>query len=278
MKLSLSMSQYKAKCLLCPHYCVLSEGEIGFCRARVNRNGEVVLKDYGAISSLAVEPIEKKPFKHFLPGTKTLSVGGFSCNLRCKFCENHFISQSESHINYRHSDYFIPSSIIDIAIEKYCDSVCMTYNEPTIAFEYLMDIGNLCVDNNLKFIVKTNGYVNKEPWEKICKVSDSINLDWKGNADSYLVVTGAKEYVVLDRIKEAYESGVHIEISIPLHNQMKDEHLEEFGQFLSNISDDIPCHLLKIQSAYKHFNSTSNDRVVVAKDILARYSNETSVH
>ncbi len=261
-------------CSLCPNFCVLGEGETGECGVRTCRDGKIELDTYGIVSAMAVEPIEKKPFTDFLPGTKTLSFGGFGCSYSCHFCENNKISQEKT----LKGNFYSPEKIIQLAKQYNCASICATYNEPTISYEFLMDIAEEVHLNGLKFIIKTNGYVNKKPWKSICDVVDAMNLDFKGNADSYLSVAGAKHYVILDRIKEAYENGVHIEISIPLHDQMRDEHLEEFGQFISDISSDIPCHLLKIQSAYKHSNTTSDDRIVVAKNILEKYSSTISVH
>lgn len=268
------MPHNKAKCLLCPHYCILSEGEVGFCRARINRKGKIVLKDYGYISSLTVEPIEKKPFKHFLSGTKTLSVGGFGCNLRCPHCENHIISQSESHIDCRHSDHFTPSDIIELAIEKHCDSVCMTYNEPTIAFEYLMKIGNLCVNNNLKFIINTNAYINHRPWNEICSITDAMNIDIKGTNSIFKEATGCCYTNIYYKILSAITSNTHIEISILIYAGVDmREYLYCFCEKMKELGLDVPCHLLRITPAYKTLDvdMTSKEEINIAKNILTKY-------
>ena len=267
-------------CLLCPNVCTLEEGETGECGVRTRRNGRIELDTYGIISAMAIEPIEKKPITHFLPGTKTLSIGGYGCSLKCKFCENHKISQSGIKKNGKK---YTCEQILQLAKEHNCESVCMTYNEPTISYEFLMDLAEETHLNGLKFILKTNAYVNSGPWAEICSVVDAMNIDWKGNFNSYLGMIGARVDIVFDRIGSASVRGVHVEISIPLHDGMKEEHLEKFGKKiynsrLDNCLDDIPCHLLKIQSAYKHSNTTSTEHIEKCKYALHQYISNISVH
>ena len=264
----------KIKCLLCPNYCILGDKEIGSCRVRTNRNGTIELNSYGIISSMAVEPIEKKPITNYLQGTKTLSLGGISCSLFCPFCENFKISQKGE---MEKLNFYSPQKIVEIAKEYSCPSICMTYNEPTISYEFLIDLAEEAHKNDLKFIIKTNGYINDEPWKEICKVVDCVNLDFKGDYDFYYIA-GAKRVVILSRIKEAYDLGVHVEISIPLHDDMSFDIIRAFSIFIRKIDKDIPLHLLKIYSAFKHKNTTSDDFINRAKEYLGKYHSNVTLH
>lgn len=262
----------KIQCLLCPHLCVIKEGDVGKCHVRKNDGKEIKLINYGIINAMAVESIEKKPFRHFLSNSKTLSFSSPSkCNLSCLFCENHKISQS---FDIKGKSFSI-DNLINMAIEKHCQSISMSYNEPTLSYEFLIDLAEQCERSDLKFLLKTNAFVNEEPWKEICKVTDAMNIDLKaGTTENFRVITGCSQYIVKDRIKEAYESGVHLEISIPLY--YKDDELEDemkiLGEFLSSINKEILCHLLSIQPSYKYSDFIFKSKnMKKAKDILSSY-------
>ena len=222
---------------------------------------------------MAIDPVEKKPFAWFLQNSKTftLALAG-KCSLNCLFCENYKISQNEE----IKGKYFSPSDVVSDAIEKHCKSVSMSYNEPTVSYEYLIDLANECRKNNLKFMLKTNAYINKDPWQAICLGVSAINIDWKGSEEKFKSVTGAGSYVLQDRIKEIYNSGTYFEISIPLYYQ--DDELEDeikiVGEFLSSIDKNIPCHLLRISPSYQYDSFIFNpDNLEKAKEILSKYMN-----
>jgi pyruvate formate lyase activating enzyme len=262
------------KCNLCPHFCVLKKDEIGKCRARHSDGEKISHVKLGAISSLAVESIEKKPFKKFLSGTKTLTGGGYSCSLFCKYCENVSISQKSPPDN---SKILSPLEIVNIAIKKHCKSVSLSYNEPTVDYEHLISLAKESALNGLLFVLKTNAFVNKEPWREICKVTAAMNIDLKaGNKKNFKDITGCSQYVTKDRIKEAYDYGVHIEVSIPLYYSDQDlcENINEIGMFLSSVDKEIPCHLLSIQPSHKYdsfiFNS---ENLKISEKILSQYMN-----
>lgn len=251
--MSISLYSQKDNCLectLCPNRCVLRVGKVGKCLVRKNDGHKIYLINYGEVVSLAITPIERKPFRHFLCGTKTLSIGGHGCNLNCDFCENNKISHPTQQIK---SKKFSPIELVQIAIDKDCPSICMTFNEPIISYEFLMDIADSCHERGLKFLLKTNAYVNQEPWSEICKVVDAMNIDWKGSESQYKAITSAMDYVVRDRIKEAYEASVHLEISIPLYHSFLEDNRIFFqcSQFLGDLDTDIPCHLLRVHPSYK---------------------------
>lgn len=262
----------RIECLLCPHQCLLENGEAGKCLVRKAEDDKIILDFYGYISSIAAEPIEKKPFKKFIPGTRTLSVGTYGCSLSCDFCENHLISQSiPSGIIKKYS----PQKIVDIAKKEKCQSVCMTYNEPTVHYEYLMDLSELCDKSGLFFILKTNGYVNKKPWKKICKFTYAINIDWKGGPAVFRTLTGgSKLFNIYYNIKIALEELVHIEISIPIYSGMdREQELSLFASTLATLNKDIPCHLLPITPSYRMENSlpTMKEEILQTKKILSQY-------
>jgi len=270
MKLSQKMSNKRARCLLCPRYCELSEDDIGKCRARSNQEGQILPYAYGAISSIATEPIEKKPFKHFMPGTRTLSIGGFGCNLECKYCENCSISQSDPPEDH----FYSPKDIVSMAC--YFDSVksvCMTYNEPTIAFEYLIKLANLCHENDLKFIIKTNAYINREPWKEVCKVVDAMNIDMKGIGDTFEEITNCR-YVggYCRKIMSALVYSSHVEISIPVYANTELD-LQIFGENMKMFGYDVPIHLLKVNPAHLMINErvTSDEEIEDARKLLSHF-------
>jgi len=259
------------QCLLCPHFCSLSNGQVGKCSARFNNGSAIVHMNLGAISSLAVEPIEKKPFKHFLEGTKTLTVGGYGCNLDCVYCENHKISQVSPP---QKSKVIDPVDLVAIAVEKHCQSITMSYNEPILSYEYLLDLAENCFTHELDFILKTNAFVNKDPWEEICLRTFAMNIDWKGDGRSFKDVTRVDDYVLKDRIKTAFDHGVHIEISLPLYYLDYDleEQINIAGEFLSSIDESIPCHVLRISPSHdcEDFIYTQKD-LDISQKILSKY-------
>lgn len=264
----------KIQCLLCPHFCILKACQVGICRVRRSNSEEIELINYGLVSTMAVEPIGKKPFKHYLEGSKTLSFSlSNKCNLNCLFCENHELSQS----NNIKGEYVSISDVIKLAKNKKCLSVSMSYNEPTLSYEFLIDLAKKCNQEDLKFILKTNAFINNEPWKEICKRTDAMNIDFKaGTRESFKAITGCSQYVTKDRIKEAYENNVHIEISIPLYysDDDVDKEINNIGEFLSSIDINIPCHLLRISPSYKFSDFIFNsENLGKAKKILSKYMN-----
>ena len=271
MKLFQKMSNNQARCLLCPRYCELGHDEVGACHARICKQGEICPSSYGIISALAVEPIEKKPLKHFLPGTKTLSLGGFGCNLECRYCENNNISQVEPLTYDRQVSTF---DVIETAKERQVESVCMTYNEPTIAIEYLLELGKKCHENDLKFIIKTNAYINQEPWEEVCKVVDAMNIDYKGSFDKFEDMTGCRYKDYGRKINTALDNDVHVELSVPIfpgYNNEDGYYFHPLATSCAEVGIEIPCHLLKINPAHLMIDAptTSDEDIERAMEDLS---------
>ena len=217
---------------------------------------------------LSIKRIEKKQkvYNFNVPGYESYIANGFVVHN----CENHVISQVEP----LETKYYSPDVVVGIAEEKGCKSITMSYNEPSLSYEYMYDLAISTDIHDLDFIIKTNAFVNEEPWREMCLISSAMNIDWKGSEEKFKSITRVNHYVLQDRIREAVELGVHIEISFPLY--YRDEELEEemiiAGEFLSSLDKDIPCHLLSIQPSFEYsdfiFNPENMNR---AKEILSRY-------
>lgn len=235
------------ECLICPHHCKIRDGQNGLCKVRQGSAKGVILSAYGQISNMAVEPIEKKPIFHFKPGMKTLSCSGWSCNLDCNFCQNFGISQ-----NYKPVESVIvsPKDLIKTALDHDCEAICFTYNEPIIYFEYVLDVIKIAKEYGLKTILKTNAYAEREPWRILCKSVDAMNIDWKGTDQRYRETTGVEGLTSLSRLKEALNSNLHVEISVPVYHDSKTEEYDILCQAIKDFSL-TPIHLLKLFPAYK---------------------------
>jgi len=239
------------QCELCPHFCSIKEGFRGKCGVRENKDGKLYSLVYGKLCSAAIDPIEKKPFFHFMPGSKAYSIATVGCNLRCSFCQNWEISQMPKSEKIVGKDVS-PEEIVEDAIANNCESIAYTYTEPTVFFEYAYDIAKLAKKKGLKNVFVTNGFINKEPIDKIAKVIDAANIDLKGfSEDYYKDVCGARLKPILDAIKYYHEKGVFLEITtliVPGHN---DEKLKEIASFIVSIDKDIPWHISRFYPHYK---------------------------
>lgn len=234
------------ECTICPIRCKLQIGQLGACGARIGRAEGVGLAGM-RLSSAAVEPIEKKPIFHYKPNLRTLSIGGFGCNMACDFCQNYMVSQTELvGSNEEHS----PQEIIKTAISKGCGAICFTYSEPIVYYEYLMELRD-ALPEPLELVLKTNGYAEPSAWGNLCRAARAINVDWKGSEQRYREVAKTDGHTVLSRIEEAAASGVHLEISVPVYHDGDPSDYTHFARWLSKIGKDVPVHLLKLFPAYR---------------------------
>ncbi len=243
----------KVQCQICPHHCKLEKNQRGLCRGRGNVNGEIVALNYGLITSIALDPIEKKPLRNFYPGKNILSIGSFGCNLKCLFCQNHQISMvSENDIPVKKLS---PEELIEIAIDlkpRENIGIAYTYNEPLIGYEYLRDCAKLARENNLKNVVVTNGFFCQEPMKELLPHIDALNVDLKGFSDDFYKKVGGK----LDTVKDFIELAArycHVEVTtliIPGENDKEDE-IRELSKFLASINPDIPLHITRFFPNYK---------------------------
>ncbi|NIP39989.1 MAG: AmmeMemoRadiSam system radical SAM enzyme [Candidatus Aenigmarchaeota archaeon] len=242
----------KVKCELCPHGCVISEGKTGFCGVRGNERGKLFSLVYGLPVSVAVDPIEKKPMFHFAPGSRTLSLATVGCNLRCRFCQNFEISQEYGEI---HGDEMFPEEIIELAKKNNVEGISYTYTEPTVFFEYALDIMKLAKKEGLYNMWVSNGYTNPEPVKTVSKYLDAINIDLKGDDDFYRKrCSGVGVKPVYEAMKAYKDSGVWIEITnliIPTLNDSEEDIGKLSGWVMENLGRDTPLHFSAFFPQYK---------------------------
>lgn len=251
------MRYYKPKdnhsiiCLLCKHYCTIKEGKVGICGVNQNSGGELETLVYGYPSAMNIDPIEKKPLYHFLPNTKSFSIGTVGCNLRCPFCQNWEISQTNI---VDKTDYFSPKDIVDLALKYNSKSISYTYNEPTIWYPYAKDIGLLAKEAGLKNIFVSSGFESSEVLEDMLGFVDASNIDLKSfNKEYYKKVLKADLDGVLATIKTLAKSGVHLELTtlvIPDVNDSTDE-LKKMAEFIAQVDAKLPWHLSAFYPNYK---------------------------
>lgn len=234
----------KAVCGICPHACSLEENQKGLCRARKNLNGKVISINYGKITSIGLDPIEKKPLARFMPGSKILSVGSFGCNLSCPFCQNHTIACGDEGSSVR---IIPPEELVGMAVQMVIEGnigVAYTYNEPLVGYEYVMDCARLIHKRNLKNVVVTNGFINLQPLTELLPFVDAMNIDLKGFTAEFYKKLGGRLEPVKKTIELASEA-CHVEITtliIPGENDSEEE-MRELSSFLAGLSPDIPLHI-----------------------------------
>ena len=243
-----------AVCELCPHHCRIAEGGTGLCAARTNHGGKIVCKNYGRITSLALDPIEKKPLYHFHPGSVILSVGSYGCNLLCPFCQNHEISRAKA--GDLHIETLAPEALVQLAEDtrqKYGNiGVAFTYNEPLVSYEYLLDCAKLLRERGLAVVFVTNGQMCAEPLRKLLPYVDAMNIDLKGFTQTFYDWIGGDLETTKTAIRLAAEAGVHVEVTtlvIPGKNDNEKE-MEAEARWLASISPEIPLHLSRYFPRY----------------------------
>lgn len=250
----------KIQCVLCPRHCKLVEGQRGFCFVRACQNGQVVLTTYGRSSGFCVDPIEKKPLFHFLPGTPVLSFGTAGCNLGCKFCQNADISHSREMDTL--ADAASPGSIAKTARELHCRSVAFTYNEPHIFHEYAVDTARECRELGIKTVAVTAGYVCAEPRKDFYAWMDAANVDLKGFTEEfYKKYTGSSLQPVLETLLYLKkETRVWLEITtllIPGLNDSDKELQAMTSWIVKNLGPDVPLHFTAFHPAHKLLEPSS---------------------
>jgi pyruvate formate lyase activating enzyme len=199
-------------CRICPNECVLKEGELSKCNNRKVHDSKLYTLAFGNPCSVNVDPVEKKPLYHFLPGSKAFSIATAGCNLVCLNCQNWTISQT-SPDKTRNYD-MMPEKVVEECIKNNCSSIAYTYSEPTSFYEYVFETATLARSAGLKNIFKSNGYINNEPLKKLCSVIDAANIDLKAFSEStYLKLTGGKLQPVLDSLKVLKDMGIWLEIT-----------------------------------------------------------------
>jgi pyruvate formate lyase activating enzyme len=246
------------RCFLCPHNCFLKEGKYGICNMRKNEAGVLYSMNYGIASSIAVDPIEKKPLYHFYPGTKILSIGSIGCNLRCRYCQNYTIAQGKFEDFSGVPGDISPEDILSEA-ESLIDSgsigVAYTYNEPIIWYEFMLDIAKKIKAAGMKNVMVSNGYINPEPLDGLLEVIDAFSIDLKGFTEGfYKEITGSSLEPVKRTLERIATSGKHLEVEylvIPGYNDDKKEFLEMLSWYEKALGRDVPLHINRYFPMYK---------------------------
>lgn len=244
----------RVRCHLCAHRCLIPPGGRGVCAVRENREGKLYSLVYGRLVSRALDPVEKKPLFHFLPGTGTLSLATVGCNFRCDFCQNYEISQLPREQGRIVGERAEPEEVVEAAKDIGARSISYTYTEPTVFFEFCRDVGGLAVVAELKNIFVTNGYMTEDALAEAKGWLHAANVDLKSfSEDFYRRFCGASLGPVLETIARMWEAGIWVEVTtlvIPGRNDSGEE-LRWIAQFLAGISLDIPWHISRFVPAYK---------------------------
>jgi pyruvate formate lyase activating enzyme len=235
-------------CTLCPHGCIIEEGAAGKCRGRENHDGTLYAANYGKTISLGLDPIEKKPLYHFLPGEQILSVAANSCNFSCDFCQNYEISQIPAR-----TTAITPQNLLELCKRYDCSMVAFTYTEPLTWYEFVLDACSFLQQHQIKTVLVTNGYINPEPLAQLLPVVDAMNIDLKAMSELfYRSVCGGTLQPVLHTIRAA-AAACHVEITnllIPGEND-SDEDLDALIRFVAGVDPRIPLHFSKYFPHYK---------------------------
>jgi pyruvate formate lyase activating enzyme len=250
----------RIQCDLCPRFCKLHDGQRGFCFVRAAHHGEIVLTTYGRSSGFCIDPIEKKPLNHFLPGTPVLSFGTAGCNLGCKFCQNWDISKSREIDTL--ADAASPEAIADAALRTGCRSVAFTYNDPVIFLEYAVDVAQACRERGIKTVAVTAGEICAEPRAEFFRHMDAANVDLKGFTERfYHEICLGHLQPVLDTLEYLRrETTVWFEITtllIPGEND-SDAELEQLTQWIAeHLGPDVPLHFTAFHPDFRMLNKPS---------------------
>jgi pyruvate formate lyase activating enzyme len=248
-----SLNGGEIQCELCPHRCRVAKGKRGLCRVRENRDGKYYSLVYGNPCAIHLDPIEKKPFFHVLPGTTSFSLATAGCNFQCKFCQNWEISQASPEDVYSHD--VPPELIVSKTKEIGARSVAYTYVEPTIFYEYMSEIGSLVKKAGLLNVTHSNGFINPVPLRNLCKVLDAADIDLKGFTENfYRELCGGELNPVLETLKTLKQEKVHLEITnliIPTKNDEMSVLKEMCLWIKKELGADTPIHFSRFYPLYK---------------------------
>jgi len=243
------------KCLACAHRCVIAEGKSGLCGVRRNVQGELQSLVYGLPAAVSLDPIEKKPLYHFLPGTTALSLGTFGCNFTCTFCQNFELSQARAvDDQLARLSYVSPVAVVQLALRRGASSIACTYNEPAVWTEYALDIAREARKAALRTVFVSNGFYSGELLDAALPLVDAYNIDLKSFSDDfYRHVAGGRLQPVLDAIRAIHEAGAWEEITsliIPGLNDSEDE-VRAMAHFVASVDPAMPWHVSRFFPMYR---------------------------
>jgi pyruvate formate lyase activating enzyme len=265
----------RIRCELCPNMCIIAEDKAGLCTTRVNIKGKLYSTIYGYPCSIHIDPIEKKPLYHYYPGEGILSIGTFGCNLFCKGCQNFDISRADASKIIVDLKYYTPEEIVETAFKNNVKLIAYTYNEPTIFFEYMLDIAKLAKKKGIKNVIVSNGYINPSPLKELCKYIDAANIDIKGITEKfYRQYSRVDIKPILKTIKILHKKGIWIELTnliIPELNDNPKDITKLCEWIKDNVGTNVPLHFSKFYPYYQasHILQTSPTILEKAKEIAS---------
>ena len=243
----------KVQCHICERHCLIPEERVGFCATRKNIGGRLYTLEYGDISSISANPIEKKPFFHFYPGTKALTIGSWSCNFSCPWCQNYEISKSPQNIGT--GRYISPAVFMDLLRKYHCQGTSVSFNEPTMLFEYSLALFRLAREEGYYNTYVTNGYMTTKALDMLVAHGlDAMNIDIKGEAETVRRFCGAEVDIVWRNAIQAKEQGVWVELTTLVIPSVSDseEGLSRIARSIkAELGDNTPWHLTGYYPAYK---------------------------
>lgn len=266
----------RAVCPVCPHHCELEEGHTGFCRGRTNKKGRVVCTNYGRLTSMALDPVEKKPFMRFHRGNYILSIGSYGCNLRCPFCQNHEISMAGAKIP---TEGVSPEKLVELAKQFAHKArgnlgVAFTYNEPLISYEYVLDAAKLLKKAGLRTVLVTNGMICRETLAQILPWVDAMNIDLKGFSQACYDWLGGDIQTVKAAIQAACGT-CHVEVTTLVVPGFNDDivSMEAEAVWLASLSPELPLHISRFFPCYQVNDkpATSVEKIEILCKTAQRY-------
>lgn len=265
------------KCELCPRFCTITPDNRGLCGVRENVKGKLYSLIYARPCAMHVDPIEKKPLFHFMPGARAFSIATIGCNFFCGFCQNWQISKADAGNMEKKYEELEPEKVIELCKENNCDIMSYTYTEPTIFYEYMLDIAKLARKQGIKNTIVSNGYINEEPLKELCKVIDGANIDLKAFTNEFYekVCKGTLE-PVLNTLKILKTEGVWLEVTNLVVPGLNDDFkkIEEMCKWISKeLGKDVPLHFSRFHPDYKMTDAepTPMETLEKAKQIAEKY-------
>jgi pyruvate formate lyase activating enzyme len=257
------------RCGLCSHFCRIQPDKRGICGVRENHDGALKTLVYGKLIAMHVDPIEKKPLYHMLPGHRSYSIATAGCNFRCLHCQNADISQMPRESGRINGRYVEPEDVVSEALNLECQSIAYTYTEPTIFFEYAYDVAKQAFEKGLMNVFVSNGYMTEDVTRTIEPYLDGINVDLKGDETFYKKICGAKLEPVQRTIELVWELNIWTEVTtliIPGYND-SEEQLRECAKFIAGVSEDIPWHVSAFYPTYKLTDAPPTTATMLRKAI-----------
>jgi pyruvate formate lyase activating enzyme len=262
-----ALSGNRVQCQLCPHNCILAPGKTGLCGVRQNINGTLLALNYGQAIALHIDPIEKKPLYHVHPGSRSFSIAAMGCNFSCHFCQNHEISQVKPGTDPLSGRLVTPQEVVTEALANDCRTIACTYTEPTVFFEYALEICRLARAQNIDTVWVTNGYINEAPLREIAPFLTAANVDLKGwDEEFYRNIVGGLLQPVLSTLKLMKELGIWLEVTtlvVPGHID-NEKSLREIALFIRNeLGPETPWHISRFYPQYRMAQLPATDLAIL---------------